>query len=139
MTQSELAAAIRTQRDWCRKLGSPFYFDLLGRIADDLEIGGTCWRVLEPYAGEPARSLLPLRFLAAIHRSVLEGKLPELARHYPGDAGAAWVELVRVLSQQDDVIRARMPERVQTNEVGRCSALLPGFQEIVRRTALPLR
>jgi hypothetical protein len=137
--QSRLSSGIREQRDWCRKLGSPFYFELLGRIADDIDASGACWRVLEPFAGEPARSLLPLRFLAAIHRSVLEGKLPKLARHYPGDAGAAWVELVRALSQPDDVIRARMPERVQTNEVGRCSALLPGFQEIARRTRLPLR
>src|SRR5205807_10203488 len=117
---------IRTQRDWCRKLGSPFYFELLGRIADDIDASGACWRVLEPYAGEPARSLLPLRFLAAIHGLVLDGKLPELARHFPGVADLAWTELARALDQRGDVIRARMPARVQTNEVGRCAALLPG-------------
>ncbi len=139
MTRQELAAAMRTQRDWCRKLGSPFYFDLLGRVADDLDAGGLCWQVLEPLADAPARSLLPLRFLGGIHRLVLSGKLPELTPHFPGDSDAAWVELTRALRQQGDTIRESIPDRVQTNEVGRCAALLPGFQEIVRRTGLPLR
>jgi hypothetical protein len=135
----ELAAAMRTQRDWCRKLGSPFYFELLGHLADDVEAGGICWEVIEPLADAPARSLLPLRFLGGIHRLVLSGKLPDLARHFPGGSEAAWVELTRALRQQGDTIRESIPARVQTNEVGRCSALLPGFQEIVRRTGLPLR
>jgi hypothetical protein len=139
VTRQELATAMRTQRDWCRKLGSPFYFDLLGCVADDLEAGGACWQVLKPLADAPARSLLPLRFLGGIHRLVLSGKLPELARHFPGDSQAAWVELIRALHQQGDRIRESIPDRVQTNEVGRCAALLPGFQEILRRTGLPLR
>jgi hypothetical protein len=139
VTRLELAAAMRTQRDWCRKLGSPFYFDLLGRVADDLEAGGACWSVLESLADAPARSLLPLRFLGGIHRLVLSGKLPELARHFPGDSDAAWVELKRIFEADRDTIRERIPARVQTNEVGRCTALLPGFQDIARRTGLPLR
>jgi hypothetical protein len=32
-----------------------------------------------------------------------------------------------------------LPICVQTNEIGRCCALLPGFLEVVRRTCPPLR
>jgi hypothetical protein len=138
-SQSRLSAGIREQREWCRKLGSPFYFDLLGRIADDLDASGVCWQFLEPYTDAPGRTLLPLRFLAAIHRCVLEGKLPELAQHFPGDVDAAWTELAAALQTRAVVIRERMPERVQTNEVGRSAALLPGFVEIAQRTGMPLR
>ncbi len=135
---------MREQAGWWDQLGSPFYRALLSRIADDVDASGVCWRVLEPRAADPARFKLPLRFLAAIHRLVLEGKLPDLARHYPsaggtGDAEAAWSVLPDVLTRHGDRIVTAMPETVQTSEVRRCCALLPGFLEIARDTRLPLR
>jgi hypothetical protein len=137
---ADVASAMREQSGWCERLGSPFYRALLSRIADDVQASGACWGVLEPRAADPARFKLPLRFLAAIHRLVLEGKLPDLARHYPsagaaGDAEAAW----SVLARHGDQILAAMPETVQTSEVRRCCALLPGFLEIARDSCLPLR
>jgi acetyl esterase/lipase len=84
---ADLANAMREQSGWCEQLGSPFYSALLSRIADDVQASGVCWRVIGPCAADPARFKLPLRFLAAIHRLVLEGKLPDLAWHYPS-AGA---------------------------------------------------
>jgi hypothetical protein len=140
----DLAQAMREQAGWCERLGSPFYCSLLSRIADDVEGSGVCWGLLKANADDPERFKLPLRFLAAIHRLVLEGKLPELARHYAsaggtGDAEAAWGALPDVLARHGGQILAVMPETVQTSEVRRCCALLPGFLKIARTARLPLR
>jgi hypothetical protein len=141
---ADVAGAMRGQAGLCERLGSPFYNSLLLRIADDVEASGVCWRLLKPHADVPERLKLPLRFLAAIHRLVLEGKLPDLAQHYAsaggtGDPEAAWSVLPDVLSRHEGQIHAVMPETVQTSEVRRCCALLPGFLEIARATRLPLR
>jgi hypothetical protein len=140
----DVASAMREQAGWCERLGSLFYHSLLLRIADDVEASGVCWRLLQAHADAPARFKLPLRFLAAIHRLVLKGKLPDPARHYAsaggtGDAEAAWSALHDVLGRHGGQILAVMPETVQTSEVRRCCALLPGFLEIARATRLPLR
>jgi len=136
--RTELAAAFRTQADWCQKLGSPLYYDLLKRAAADVDAGGLCWTVLEPHVSDPSPAVLPLRFMGGIHRAVLEGRAPELARYYPSVGGTA--------AQGDQLWRAfletareKVPESVQTNEVGRCCALLPGFIEISRASPFPLR
>lgn len=135
---------MREQAGWCERLGSPLYESLFLQIAKDVESRGVCWQVLEPRAADPARMKLPLRFLAAVHRMVLEGELPELARYYPSAGGtadpdAAWEELRSALERHGDEVRARLPETVQTSETKRCCALLPGFLEVARRTGLPLR
>src|SRR5581483_1025040 len=139
-----LAGAMREQAGWCERQGSPFYHFLLLRIAEDVESSGICWKILEPRAADPDRMKLPLRFLAAVHRLVIEDKLPSLARHFPstggtGDAAAAWPALLAALEQHGPEILARLPDTVQTNEVKRCCALLPGFLKVARRTQLPLR
>ncbi len=140
----DLADALREQAGWCQRLGSPFYQSLFLRIAEDVQAGGICWKTLEARAADPVRMKLPLRFLAAVHRLVLEAKLPGLARYFPstggnGDADGAWRELLAILEEHGDAIVARLPETVQTSEVKRCTALLPGFLEVARETGLPLR
>jgi hypothetical protein len=138
--QEQTVEALRVQAGWCERLGSPLYHGLLLRIADDVASSGICWKLLEPCAG----SVLPLRFLGAIHGLVLEGRLPALARFYPSaggtaDAEAAWPALLAELEMHGEAVSQRIPSAVQTNEVARCCALLPGFLEIARQTALPLR
>lgn len=135
---------MQEQASWCERLGSPFYQSLFLHIAADVESSGICWKLLEGRAPDPERMKLPLRFLAAVHRLVLEGKLAALARHYPstggsGDADAAWQTLLTALPQHGPEILARLPETVQTSEVKRSCALLPGFLEVARKTRLPLR
>ena len=130
---------MREQASWCERLGSPFYQALFLRIADDVAGSGICWTVLEPRAADPERMKLPLRFLAAVHRLVLEGKLPALAPHYPGNPDLTWPLLLDALERNGGQIRARLPGTVQTSEVKRSCALLPGFLEVARRTGLPLR
>ncbi len=138
MTQAEFANATREQAAWCQRLQSPLYAALLGRLAEDIERGGVCWRYLRDYAGEPWRSLAPLRFAAMLHRMALAGEWPQLARCLPScggvaDPDGAWDAIVHA-----DFRGRAMAAGVQTNEVGRSCGLAPGFLEIARATRLPL-
>src|SRR6185436_17128752 len=122
------------QAGWAARLGSPMYEALLRRMADDVRGGGPCLAALEPHMPR-SRTLAPL-LLAAIHRMVLEGQLPEAARFYPSAGGhadedALWPHLLEA------VPNAAPPVCVQTNEVERSRALLPGFLEVVRQSGLP--
>jgi hypothetical protein len=142
VNQQELANACREQAAWCDKLGSPLYHALLLRIAADVTGSGPCWSVLERHATDPERSLLPLRFLAGVHRLVLENRVPGLARYYPSAGGTidlapAWIAFVEEIEKHRESLS--IPKAVQTNEVSRCCALLPGFLAIARRTGMPLR
>lgn len=96
------------------------------------------WTALEPYLGEPRRSLLHLRFLAALHRQALAGDHSDLARCYPSCGGIADPDQAWAAIQRGP-LPEKVPATVQTNEVGRSAALLPGFFEIARRTSFPLR
>jgi hypothetical protein len=137
MDRGEIAQACLDQAGWAAKLGSPMYEALLRRMADDVREGGPCLVALEPHMPR-SRMLAPLLLLTAIHRMVLEGRLPEAARFYPSMGGQAdlnglWPHLIKA------VPHALLAVCVQTNEVERSRALLPGFLEVVRQTGLPLR
>jgi hypothetical protein len=132
------------QADWCDQLGSPFSAVLLRHVAEDLKEEGAAWSVLAGFETEDFLSALALRLLGALHRLVLMGSLPDLARHYPsaggdGDAESAWPRFRDALEQHTDEVRAIVRRPCQTNEVGRSAALLGGFLEVVGRTRLPLR
>jgi hypothetical protein len=141
---NEIVLALRLQAQGCRELGSPFYASLLERAADDLEAHGPAQPVLDGFEGESGWSALALRFMGAVHRLVLTGRLPDLAGHYPsaggdGDAEAAWPLFRAALAAHRDEIRVLVAGPCQTNEVGRCAALVGGFLEVAHRTGLPLR
>jgi hypothetical protein len=51
----------------------------------------------------------------------------------------AWPAFRRAVAEDAEAIRQLLDRPVQTNEVGRCAALLPGFLTIARETGLPLR
>jgi hypothetical protein len=139
-----LAGRLRFQAYGCRELGSPFYASLLESAASDLEAAGPVRHLLAGFESESGWSALALRLLGAVHRLVLTGRLPELARHYPsvggdGDAEAAWPLLRAALVEHGEEIRSLVERPCQTNEVGRSAALLGGFLEVAHRTGLPLR
>jgi hypothetical protein len=139
-----VAGWLRFQAYGCRELGSPFYASLLESAADDLEAGGPVQQVLQGFQGESGWSALALRLMGAVHRLVLTGRLPELAQHYPsvggdGDAEAAWPFFRGALADHRDEIGILVARPCQTNEVGRCAALVGGFLEVAHRTGLPLR
>jgi hypothetical protein len=139
-----LAGRLRFQAQGCTELGSPFYGALLESAALDLEAGGAVWEALEGFEQEPEWSALALRLMGAVHRLVLQDRLPQLAPHYPsvggdGDASSAWPAFRDALPEHCTQIRRLIASGCQTNEVGRSAALLGGFLEVAHRTRLPLR
>lgn len=134
----------RVQAGWCARLGSPFSAALLERAAADYRAGGPCAAVLRGHEADRPGTLLPLRFLGALHRLVLRGSAPALAASYPsvggnGNPEAAWPAVCEVLTAQREALRGLLDRPVQTNEVGRSAALLGGFLLVAGRTGMPLR
>jgi hypothetical protein len=139
-----LAQRLQRQASWCDDLGSPFYGSLLRSAAQDLNAEGAVWGVLSGFEGEEGSAALALRLMGAVHRLVLMGKLPDLARRYPsvggdGDADAAWPAFRKALLAARSELRKLLPGGCQTNEVGRSAAMLGGFLEVAHRTRQRLR
>jgi hypothetical protein len=139
-----VAELFRIQAHYCGVIGSPLYERLLTRAAADLEHDGPVRATLGGHEHDPPNSMLPLRFLGAVHRLVLSGQAPGLARFYPSargepDAERAWPALAELLDERRDTIRAEVESPVQTNEVARCAALLGGFLTVAGTFGLPLR
>ena len=137
-----LLETIENQRLGCELAGSPLYADLLDAVAADVVAGGVCASLLTPLAGAPYGDAVILRFLAAVHRLVLEGSAPPLAAHYPSaggtpgpDAGACFVAAV---ARHRERVAAELGLGVQTNEVGRSVPLLTGYLALAA-AGLPLR
>jgi hypothetical protein len=141
---SDLAGRLRWQADWCERLGSPLYHDLMLRAADDVERGGPTLAVLEGREGDPYESMLQLRLMGAVHRLALEGRAKELAAAYPstggqGDPDSIWDAFRRTVERHPDDVRELIEHPVQTNEPGRARALVGGFLTAAEETDLPLR
>jgi hypothetical protein len=142
--RDELVRMLRGQAHYCGVIGSPLYEGLLEHAAEDVVDGGPAWDVLEGHDQAVMESMLPLRMMGGVHRLVLAGEAPALARFYPSvggsaDAEAAWPALRELLGDARDRIRHEIETPVQTNEVARCAALLGGFLTVARDTGLPLR
>ncbi len=147
LTREAVLHALKFQRDAIAT--SPMYQHLLEVVVDDVEAGGACALAFDetPAGVEPVLDALPLRFLGGVHRLVIEGRAPELAAFYPSVGGRFDADDTATLDRRfldavdahhDDVVAA-LGRAVQTNEVGRCAALLLGFLEMARVTDLPLR
>ncbi len=135
---------IRTYQLACNGMGSPFYGDMLERMAGDVAAGGPVGRFLAGHLESTYEDAVPLRFLGGVHRLVLAGRASELAARFPsvggdGDAAAAWPDVLAALDTHGDAIRDALTRPPQTNEVGRSAALVGGFLVVARDTRLPLR
>src|SRR5436305_13674496 len=122
-------------------MGSPFYADLLDRMADDVLGGGPVGRVLADQLDTSYEEAVPLRFLGGVHRLVLAGRAPELAARFPsvggdGDAAAAWPALLSVLDSHADAVRDALTRPPQTNDERRSAALVGGFLGVAGVTGL---
>jgi hypothetical protein len=136
----EAAGQLRWQAEMCGKIGSPLYADLLERAAEDVEAGGPVGEPLRGHEDDPQLSVLGLRLMGAVNRLVLAGREPELADAYAdGDPARAWEALRDVVSRNGAELQKLVELPVQTNEVGRCNALLFGFMAVATETGLPLR
>jgi hypothetical protein len=135
-----IAAQLRWQADACRMIGSPLYAGLLERAAEDVEALGPTWEILRGHENDPRFSVLGLRLLGAVNRLVLSGREPGLAAAYEnGHVAEAWEQLRDALRSNAVELRGSLERPVQTNEVGRCAALLFGFLAVAAETELPLR
>ncbi len=143
MDAERFASSFRDQAEVCATHGSPMYAALLECAADDVRRAGPVGKLLLSFRGDPRRDAFPLRLLGAVHARVLAGGAPDLARFYPS-AGGAWEAEAGVsawLAQIDasaDELRPALDRPVQTNEVGRCAALLGGFLAVAGATRKPL-
>jgi hypothetical protein len=138
-----IAWQLRWQARACAHMGSPLYGSLLARAAGDVEAGGPCWTVLAPHLAPARGDAVALRFMAAVHRLVLTGQAPELARYYPsagGDAaaGAAWEAFRDTVESHAGGLVEGTARPCQTNEVGRAAGLVCAFLEVAS-LGLPLR
>jgi hypothetical protein len=130
------------QADACARLGSPLYAELLARASQEVLAGDVVFEVLRGHEDDPGGSALALRLMGAVHRLVLRGDTPKLAAHYPsvgGRPGDPWPAFLATLAAHAEELRRGVEAPVQTNEPGRCAALLGGFLEVAGATGLPLR
>jgi hypothetical protein len=135
---------MRWQAEWCDRLGSPLYGELLRRAGDDAEAGGIIAEALAGHEGDPLESMLQLRFMGAVHRLALDGRAPALAAVYPscggdGAVSAAWDAFRATVAENLEALDGLVRRPVQTNEVGRSRALALGFLFLAAETGLPLR
>jgi hypothetical protein len=112
----------RTARD-----SSPLYEHLARRVATDTEL-------LALAADVRPRHLQPNLLFAAVHYLLLKGVESELARSYESLGGTPpfAADVFRqfrsfCLAHADAIRNVTAARRVQTNEVRRCAALVPGF------------
>lgn len=135
-----IAGQLQWQADACRMIGSPLYAGLMERAAEDVRAGGPTAEILHGHENDPRFSVLGLRLLGAVNRLVLTGREPALADAYAvGHVSEAWERLLDVLRRNAEELRDSLQQPVQTNEVGRCAALVFGFLAVAGETGLPLR
>jgi len=140
LAQEVIAAQLQWQADACRMIGSPLYAGMMERAARDVEAGGTTWEILRGHENDPRFSVLGLRLLGAVNRLALIGREPELGKAYErGRVPEAWEQLLDALRRNTEELRGSLDQPVQTNEVGRCAALLFGFLAVAAESGLPLR
>lgn len=127
----------------CAAMGSPLSAFLLTRAAADVLEDGPCAPLLladvRPGRGDAAA----LRFLAALHRLVLDRRAPALALHYPSVGGTPDLRqvgdvMVHTVADHADVLPDLYAQPCQTNEVGRSAGLVVGMLDVAARTGLPL-
>ena len=138
----ELCEALERQARACEALGSWQYAQLIEDLIVDVRASGITWALLSARPEDPLRDALVLRYLGAVHRIVLRGDATGLAAFYPSAGGRALpiptdLFLETVVAHRDEV-EDGLAATVQTNEVGRCAALVPAFAAACRRFRLPL-
>ena len=127
-----------------RRIGSGFYAVLLERMRDDAAEGGPIRSALRGHERDRVDEWDAFRLLAGVHRIVLSGQAPKLARHYPstngdGDAEAAWPDVRDLIAAGRAELVDALAHPLQTNAPTRAKALVPALCLIAERTGLPLR
>ena len=121
------------------------YADLLARVADDVEAGGSASVVLKGHEQTAGPSAVGLRLMGSVHRLVLERRAGLLAAYYPSVGGTyepegCWAAFRELLTAQPGPVREWLDRPPQTNEVGRAAALMGGLRSLgTVGSSLPVR
>lgn len=119
----ETLRSLTLQSEQCARLGSPMYASLFRELAEDYRWGGRTYAILAGRSAKPIHDAIPLRLAGAIHRVVLRGDDPRLARHYPSMGGRPGddfpADFIAYMREHIDDIENGLSSQVQTNEVGR--------------------
>lgn len=131
-----LHEAMLIQAEACGNLGSPMHREVLLALAEDLALGGITADLTDGLDLRPGRDAVPLRIIGAVHREVLAGRAPDLARHFPSVGGTPGPTLVadylETLHTHREAVVDGLGRTVQTNEVGRTTMLVTGLSHIAR-------
>lgn len=137
---------LRWQEAGCRiNDASPFYAEMFGRFAHDCEHGDSPIVALLQRAPMTINAAPPLRLFGGLHRSVLQGELPNLQAAWPtpeaplGDVDGAYSSMVEAFVDPSTTLIETMDHDPQTNEVGRSAGLALGLAMIAARIQGPIR
>ena len=138
--EPSLYEAMQVQAYACAALGSPMHGRILTALAENLRAGGIVHELTKDLDLRPGRDAVPLRIIGAVHREVLAGRAPQLARHYPSVGGTPGPELIddylATLEANRDAVVDGLGRTVQTNEVGRTTMLVTGMAYFARQFVL---
>ena len=112
-------------------------------MAMDFAKEGPVYGIAQDRDANVINDAMALRLLGGLHRLVLDGTVPVLARHYPSAGGtpspSLAVDVIQTIASHMDFLKGYLALPPQTNEVGRSNALLDGFLTIAEETWYPLR
>lgn len=141
LERSVIIKSLEDTAKYYAKWGSPLYEHLTLKTMEDVEAGGPCRTVLEAQTESGA---IGLRFLAAIHRLVLEGRIPALVQYHPTVGGNAprqqcWPEFEEAVRHHVPELQELTTRPLQTHTIDRSVALMAGLGIISAYYKMPLR
>jgi hypothetical protein len=142
--EAAIRESFRRQAVWCDRMGSPFTAHLCRTLADHLAETSEIGDLILHWEGspDPVSDALALRVCGALHALVL-GHRADLANLYPPNpepsAERLWRIAEKAMIEEPELFKEYLASPPQTNEVGRCNALLPGMLVIAKRFGLPLK
>ncbi len=142
-TDDEVRASFRHQAHWCETMGSPGTANLCRSLAKELKRTNPIGAAILDWDGEPdpKEDALALRVAGALHHLSLNGH-KELADiylpHPPTRPEEVWQLVEAAMRDEPTVFNSYLASPPQTNEVGRCGALMPGLLEIAQRAGMPM-
>jgi hypothetical protein len=129
------------QAEWCDRLGSPFTARLCRLLAERLTEETPVASAILAWAGDPVRDALALRVAGALHYLARGGSAAALKGCYPPHTTTdeqLWSAVAAALAHDDGLMQRYLETVVQTNEVMRSAALLPGLLVVAEATGVPL-